>query len=321
MSSKIKFYNFLNISLNILKLARLYFSIPCFLIFSAGSLFAILTGAHFSIGRFFLGYSTLLAAQLAIQYSNDYFDYEADLKNTRTVFSGGSGVLIKNPGLKIAAKWIAIALMFISISLAVIFVIIFKYSFLFIGLMILANLVVWFYTAPPIKMAYRGLGEAAIIFNTGFLLPLLGFYTIKGNFTREIFIFIIPFIIYGLNFAVNVELPDFEADVLADKKNLISFFGRNKGYLVIFIFSIIGSLSLFLISYFFKFAGFLINFKIIGFATLPLILISLAGLLMKPSCLFKKSEKIKASIMVKYYLLAIIILLLFINVYFIYLII
>lgn len=319
MNFKKKFFNFLIILINILKLGRLYFSIPCFLIFSAGTLFGVLTGAHFSVGRFLLGYSILLAAQLAIQYSNDYFDYEADLKNIRTAFSGGSGVLVEYPELKIAAKWIAVFLLVISIILTVIFMIIFNYSFIIMGLVILTDLVVWFYTAPPIKMAYRGFGEVAIIFSTGFILPLMGFYIIKGFFNKEIFIFTIPFMIYGLNFALNVELPDYEADVIAGKKNIISSIGRNKGYLLILIFSIIGSSSFFLLSHFFKFADDLIDFNLIGFASLLLIPISIIGVLIKPFYFFKKSEKIKASILIKYYLITIIIILLFLDVYFIYL--
>jgi 1,4-dihydroxy-2-naphthoate octaprenyltransferase len=65
-----------------------------------GALYAVMKGAPFMTGRFLFGYMIILSAQLSVQYSNEYFDYEADIKNTVTGFSGGSGVLVKNPHLK-----------------------------------------------------------------------------------------------------------------------------------------------------------------------------------------------------------------------------
>ncbi|MCL4385043.1 MAG: prenyltransferase [Cyanobacteria bacterium] len=217
--------------MKMLKIARFQFAIPCFLIYSAGSLFAVLSGASFILVKFLLGYSMLFSAQIAIQYSNDYFDYEADKYGSRTMFSGGSGILYENPELRNTAKVTAVILICISILLALIFTIIFKFSPVLIVLIIVTNFVVWFYTAPPIKFAYRRLGELCIIFSAGFILPLTGFFTLKGYLSRELFIFVIPFLIYGFTFGLSVELPDFEADLLAEKRNIISVFGRKSGYL------------------------------------------------------------------------------------------
>jgi 1,4-dihydroxy-2-naphthoate octaprenyltransferase len=304
--------------IKMLKIARFQFAIPCFLIYSAGSLFAVSSGASFIIGRFLLGYGMLFSAQLAIQYSNDYFDYEADKYVSRTIFSGGSGVLNENPELRNAAKLTSVILICISLMLALIFTIIFKFSPVLIVLITITNFVVWFYTAPPLKFAYRGLGELCIIFNAGFILPLIGFFTLKGYLSKELFIFIIPFLIYGFTFGLSVELPDFEADFLAEKRNIISMFGRKPGYLLISIFSILGSLSFFITSRFNLIAG-LVNFNYIGFSSLLLIPTSLIWLFIKPE--YFGGEKNKAAMFAKFYLLTIVVLLIFVNIYFIILLI
>jgi 1,4-dihydroxy-2-naphthoate octaprenyltransferase len=248
----------------ILKLGRIYFIIPGFLIYLSGSLFSVLTGSDFEIKKFILGYFPLFLAQLSVSYSNDYYDTESDKKSKPTIFSGGSKVLIDNPELKYISKWIAISLIILSLILASTFTLIFKINYIFLIIIVLVNTIGWFYSAPPIKFSYRNLGELAIIICLGIALPVIGYIVLSNNISFSLFIFTVPFAIYSFVFALNVEIPDFEADRYANKKNLISNFGRKPGYFMILITSLIGTVYLFVIS-FVEIISKFIDYKIYGY--------------------------------------------------------
>jgi 1,4-dihydroxy-2-naphthoate octaprenyltransferase len=162
------------------------------------------------------------------------------------------------------------------------------------------------------------LSELSVILTAGFFLPIIGFFILYGSFIDELFIFTIPFVIYGFNFALCVELPDYEADIMSSKRNLISTFGRDTGYFLIIIFSLIGSIVFFIIQLL-KLISVPVNFLIIGLASLTLIAISLYGFINNRlrNRKDKYNEKRKAATFSKYYLFGIISLLIFLNIYFI----
>ena len=259
--------------IKIIKLGRIYFTVPGFLIYLSGSLLSVLSGSDFETKKFILGYLPLFFAQLSVSYSNDYYDLESDKKSKPTIFSGGSKVLVDNPELKYISKWLAISLTTLSLIIATIFTLIFKINYIFLVIIILVNIIGWFYSAPPIKFSYRNLGELAIIINLGIALPIAGYIVLSNNLSFGLFVFTIPFVIYSFVFALNVEIPDFEADRYANKKNLISNFGRKTGYLIMLIVSLIGTMYLFAIS-FIEITSKFIDYKINGyFSLLPFITI------------------------------------------------
>ena len=102
--------------IKILKLGRIYFTVPGFLICLSDSLLSVLTGSDFEIKKFILGYLPLFFVQLSVSYSNDYYDMESDRRSMPTIFSGGSRVLVDNPELKYLSKWIAISLIILSLG-------------------------------------------------------------------------------------------------------------------------------------------------------------------------------------------------------------
>lgn len=108
-------------------------------------------------------------AHLSVSYTNDYWDFEVDHYNQPTLFAGGSGVLIQNPELRSFAKNFGILLIVLSLSLAVVFSYIYS-SVTFLLIALLGNLLAWYYSAPPLKLSYLGLGEVATALS-GFILP------------------------------------------------------------------------------------------------------------------------------------------------------
>ncbi len=219
--------------IKLLRAARPQFLIAGLFLFVFGASWAILLGAPFSPSRMLLGYLVLLPAHLSISYSNDYFDVEVDQHGKPTFFSGGSGILVEHPGLRNPAKWIAIVLILCSLALGVLFQIAYSYPIWFLGLVLMGNLLGWFYSAPPLRLAYRGFGELAMIFSIGLLIPGLGYLVTSGHVDQDGFLFIVPLMLYGLAFILSVEIPDMEADRLGNKRNWVARKGRGFGFTVI----------------------------------------------------------------------------------------
>lgn len=208
----------------IIRLGRFHFLVAGFLIYLVGVLLAVVLNNQFSWERFLWGYMVLLPAHLAVNYSNDYFDLELDRLSHPTRFSGGSGVLISNPELVGFAKLFSISMVAVSLTLGIIFTYVFN-SPIFLLFTVLGNFLGWFYTAPPVKLSYRGLGEIATVLS-GFLIPGLGYVAIMGSLSIQFLIFSIPIMLFYLHFILNVEIPDKAADQKGGKNTFIVHYGR-----------------------------------------------------------------------------------------------
>lgn len=259
----------INVIWQIIKLGRLKFLIGGFILFSFGSLLALLSNAKFILQKFLLGYAILFMAQLSVSYSNDYFDVDVDRYNIPTAFSGGSGILQENPELREFARWFAITLMGISVILGIIFTVLFSYSVLFLIFVIFGNLLGWYYTAPPLKLVYRRYSEiVTVIINL--IIPAMGYFVLKGGFDTLFLIFILPLTLYGVDFIVNVEIPDMEGDRIGNKNTLVVRRGRRFSFIVI-AFSLFLTTLYFLILSAINLSPILIDFRLITlFSLLPL---------------------------------------------------
>jgi 1,4-dihydroxy-2-naphthoate octaprenyltransferase len=219
--------------LKIIRLGRLKFPINRFLLFSFGALLATISGEDFDLNRFLFGYAILFAAHLSVSYSNDYFDFDTDKHGKPTKISGGSGILPNNPELRRFSKWFAILLMSLSIIFAIIFAILFFFPIPFVAFVILGNLIGWFYAAPPLRLAYRGLGEIAAMVAIGLMMPGMGYFVLKKSLDSVFLVFILPSIFLACAFIISVEIPDMEVDWLGNKKTLIVRKGRKFGFKLI----------------------------------------------------------------------------------------
>jgi 1,4-dihydroxy-2-naphthoate octaprenyltransferase len=99
----------------IIKLTRMPIVLAVLPIFFIGVLFALRSGASFSLVNFLWGFCILFIIEIAASFANDYYDYEADKNNRQFGFSGGSGVLLDYPELLPFAKWTSI-MMFTSLG-------------------------------------------------------------------------------------------------------------------------------------------------------------------------------------------------------------
>lgn len=264
---------------NIVKLGRPQYLAGNFLVFTMGALLAVILGSEFASSKFILGYAILFTAHLSVHYSNDYFDFEVDHLTTPNAISGGSGVLVKNPELKEFSKWFALTIMGISILLAMIFTIIFNYPITFFLFLVFGNLLAWFYTAPPIKLVYRRLGEVANIVAVAIFLGA-GYFALKGTLDLPFLIFLLPVVFLQIIFINCFEIPSMEGDKLGNKITWIVLKGREFGYRLNVICAFLATVSFVLIPFTGVFPS-ILDFKV-------LVIISLISLIMGIITLIKK---------------------------------
>lgn len=232
----------------IIKLARLpivFAVIPTFLV---GTFFALAQGMVFSPVNFLWGFSILFIIEIAASFANDYYDYDADKHNKQFGFSGGSGVLLEYPELLPFAKWASVSMFVLALVLTSFFIIIASlplWVFLYIGV---AVVFCWFYTAPPFRFVYRGLGEFPHLL-AGIMFPGWGYLILTGTLTFELLVFAIPFGLFGLTVILNFEIPDREADIHSGKRTLIVSKGRYFAFAVIMVLYLAAFLIFLLLSW------------------------------------------------------------------------
>jgi 1,4-dihydroxy-2-naphthoate octaprenyltransferase len=176
-------------------------------------------------------------AHLAINVTNDVFDTlsGADEANTTpTMFSGGSRVAVYDLVTIRGLAAIAIGLFGAAAAIGLLLVAVTQsMTLLWIGV---AGIVVGVaYTAPPLKLVYRGLGEIAVALGFGPIM-LLGAYVVQtGELAWEPFVLsLVPGILIALILYVN-EIPDRRSDAEAGKRTLpvrLSPATVRSGYLV-----------------------------------------------------------------------------------------
>ncbi|MGC8681284.1 MAG: prenyltransferase [Thermoplasmata archaeon] len=245
-----------------IKLSRLPFQEPILAPVISGILTAYFMGYRVK-NLFLVIFLVIFVAYLIEQatlYLNEFFDYEGDVLNKNyTKFSGGSrilseGSLSKNEGFLAAIVTISILII---IGIFYLFTI-YNLRPLFLLYGIIGVILGLFYSAPPFKWAYRGVGEIFIGIAFGIMGFTVGFYAISNHISLLSFLFSVPSALTVFAIILINEVPDYDSDIIVKKKNLVVRFGKEKSILYIYfpamIFTALISMLL----------GFLI-FGIIGF--------------------------------------------------------
>jgi 1,4-dihydroxy-2-naphthoate octaprenyltransferase len=176
-------------------------------------------------------------AHLAINVTNDVFDTLSgadDANTTPTQFSGGSRVAVYDLVTIRGLSKLAIALFGAAAAIGLVLVAVTgSMILLWIGVAGIAVGVA--YTAPPLKLVYRGLGEFAVAIGFGPIM-LMGAYVVQtGELAWEPFVLsLVPGILIALILYVN-EIPDRRSDAATGKRTLPTRLSPNAvlaGYLV-----------------------------------------------------------------------------------------
>ena len=201
---------------------------PKFLIASAapvlvGSFLGYTTVGTFNWLLFALALLGIMAIHSGANMANDYFDHLSGndwVNKNPTPFSGGSRYIqdgILTPKEVLLAALVALA---VGSAIGIVIIILTESTFILI-LGLIGVIGGFFYTAPPVKLGYRCIGELVIALLFG-VLPVYGSYYLQTGKIDTIALlpaFIVGILIF-LVILIN-EFPDLQADAAVNKKTLV----------------------------------------------------------------------------------------------------
>ncbi|MDG6218000.1 MAG: prenyltransferase [Candidatus Thermoplasmatota archaeon] len=233
-----------------------------------GSIISWASFDAFSIFYFVLVLIGVTINHIALNMTDDYFDYKHAVDNTRpgeqNPYNGVSKTL--TTGLihprNMFTVFILLYVIVISLGLYLsvergIFVLVFGLIGVFCSV---------FYTFPPVKFAYHGLGEIGLLLNFGPILGLGAFYVQAQQLSIEAFLATLPCGIMLFSMIIINEIPDVEEDQLVGKLTLVARFGTKTG-LNLYIISWIATYTIILISVLFSYLSWPV---LICFISVPL---------------------------------------------------
>lgn len=170
--------------------------------------------------RLFLCLFGVVLMHAASNAANDCYDYVlgADKAQTTGRYSGGSGVLPQGLVTVREAKALFVTLFVASLGIALRLSLGVSYYPFVLGLVgVLAGL---FYTMPPVKLAYRGLGELTVAISFGPGIMMGSYYVLRGYHSAEVLgLSALVGALIGSVLVIN-EMKDAETDLAAGKHTL-----------------------------------------------------------------------------------------------------
>lgn len=213
-----------------IKLGRPKFLVGGFVFYGLGAALAVAAGAPFDAARFAWGQLVVTAAQLMTHYANDFFDLEADRANrTPTRWSGGSRVLPDGGLPPAVALGAALVLGLIALGAGLALALLSPGLPLLFPIAVVMTTLAWAYSAPPLRLAARGLGELTTAAVVTLCVPLLGYYLQAGEVHPRIFAASLLPCVLQFAMLLAIELPDAAGDAITGKRTLVVRLGAVAG--------------------------------------------------------------------------------------------
>jgi 1,4-dihydroxy-2-naphthoate octaprenyltransferase len=215
------------------RLSRPVFLLGGVVLYALGAGIAHAQGKSSSLIVYALGQLYVSSLQLMTHYLNEYWDVEADrLNQSRTAFSGGSGVLPSGElspqtALTAATSCLACSAIF-AIGLAVQG----RTTPVSCSLMLGMLLGAYFYSSPPLRLASTGIGEVLTSFIVAAIVPGLGLVVAGGRPSAAFFAAVAPLVLIQFAMLLAFEFPDEFSDRQAGKRTLLVRIGTYNGVLV-----------------------------------------------------------------------------------------
>lgn len=164
--------------------------------------------------------------------SGEIFDFDSGTDAAiqpadRSPFSGGKRVLID--GLMTRRQTAKVAAVFyaLGIAMGLVIVVLREPAVLAVGVVGVA--LAYFYHAPPVKLSYRGLGEAAVALAYGPLIAVGTYLVQRQAIASGALLLTVPLGLLIAAFLVINEFPDHDADAAANKNTLVVRLGKRRG--------------------------------------------------------------------------------------------
>jgi 1,4-dihydroxy-2-naphthoate octaprenyltransferase len=206
--------------------------------FLTGSFAPVLVGgavAWWETGGFHWGLWLLTLLGLMLIHSganlaNDYFDHltgdDAINQTFLRPFTGGSRVI--QQGLATPRQVLLAALICLTAGSALGLLLAFLCGWPLLVLGVIGVFTGFFYTAPPLALVYRGVGEIFIALDFG-VLPVLGAYFVQtGHFSGAALWASLPVALLITAILFINEFPDYEADRAVNKRHWVVRLGPRR---------------------------------------------------------------------------------------------
>lgn len=221
-----------------IKATRSPFLTATFMPVALGAAISWSEAGRFDILTFLMVLAGVSLLHLAANLCNDYFDHVTKndwLNKNPTPFSGGSRVIQEG---MISPKGILVAslVFFCAGSLVGLWLNHRMGTNVILFLGITGVFLGFFYTALPLKIGYRGIGEIIVGFCFGPLVVMGSYYAQAMGFSWTAFWASIPVgILVALILFIN-EFPDYEADKMVNKNTFVVLLGKEKAIILFNIF-------------------------------------------------------------------------------------
>jgi 1,4-dihydroxy-2-naphthoate octaprenyltransferase len=179
--------------------------------------------------------ASIFTIEVAKNASGEVFDFDSgtDLAvadEDRSPFSGGKRVLVD--GLLTRGETVAVAAVCYVLGAAGGLVIVFLRQPKVLWLGVAGMACAYFYHAPPVRLSYRGLGEAAVGICYGPLICCGTYLVQRGSVPLSVVALSAPLGILIAGFLWINEFPDYRADRQAGKRTLVVRLGRRAASVV-----------------------------------------------------------------------------------------
>jgi 1,4-dihydroxy-2-naphthoate polyprenyltransferase len=212
----------------LLKLARIKFLLYSPILYTLG--IALMPAGHgrIDMARYLIGLWFVWNTHIMTHLFNEYYDLEADRCNVNpSPWTGGSRVLVENVIAPITCLRLGYATMALSLLIAVS-----CFSGVVLSIAALIIVLCYSYSAPPLRLETRGLGESTVVTVLNLLVPLLGMTLQKGSLSESHFaLLLIPMGIVGFVRMMVMNMADRKGDRMAGKLTLVVRIGAQRSVL------------------------------------------------------------------------------------------
>jgi len=184
-----------------------------------GAAWAYAVEGAFDAAVFWSGLGGVVMAVIGVESFNEYFDSQM---GTDRVFNPA-----EEPPMSAWVLWLGVAAF--AGALAVGIYLTYRGGWPILAFAVLGGLAAIFYVAPPIRWAYRGLGEAVIALSYGPWMVLGSLYLHTRTLSwGALWASLVPGLLIMALAVVNA-IPDYHQDRLVGKRNRVVRLGRQRG--------------------------------------------------------------------------------------------
>ncbi len=211
------------------RLSRPAFVLGVMVFYALGVGVAHYLGYEIDINIYMLGQIWVSLCQLSAQYLSEYFDAEADEKNTnQTLFTGGSGSLGSGKLPRQVALYAALVSLALLASVSVLLFAKANLVFPAILIMLFALGLSISYSSPPFRLEGSGYGELAVSVLIALFIPAFAYLLQTGEWHRLVAMSSFPLAALHLATLIALEFPDYANDLKFGKHTLMIRLGWQK---------------------------------------------------------------------------------------------